>query len=134
MLKTIKTTKYLNLHELIKYVWENDITEREFKCETNSNIFVHARQNINVIANGFGIREDDLFKVEIEEEITEETMFDTLVSTYIPLGGGDIFIDVYSNHSIKDIIETDKMHGVKTERIYALIDGKLQLIWERENQ
>lgn len=129
MLKTIKTTKHLKLHELIKYAWENDIRNKSYRSDNDQ--FVKFRENGRFIS-AWELGSDVLFTVEVEEEITGDTIFDTLVSTYIPLGGGDIFIDVYSNHSIKDIIETDKMHGVETERIYALIDDKLELIWERE--
>ena len=132
MLKTIKTTKQLRLDELIRYVWENNITDREFKCETNSNIFVHARQSINVIANGFGIREDDLFPVEIEEEISEDTIFRELYSVYY--NGIESFRDVYTNASLKIIFGSDANQGIETKRVYALYKGKIQLIWERENQ
>lgn len=132
MLKTIKTTKHMRLDELIKYVWENDITDEKYESSTKTYKSVSFRDDNYMSNNGYVIGKDDLFTVEVEEEITEDTKFDTLVSVYPPLGYSlDSFVDVYTNQTINGIISEDKMIGVETERIYALIDNKLELIWER---
>ena len=122
MLKTIKRTKYLNLHELIKYVWENDVTDKDFKSETSPHVIVTATPLNNVINNGFAIEKNDLFTVEIEEEITEDTEFEFLVEVYKK--GKEYFATGYYNYELNDVIDYD------TELIYALIDGKLELIYE----
>lgn len=132
MLKTITKTKKLRLDELIKYVWDNAIYPSHFENDAGFKIHFDSIAGIK-LDNDYVHSDATVFTVEVEEKITEDIMFNTLVSTYIQLGGGDIFIDVYSNHSIKDIIETDKIHGIETERIYALIDDELQLIYKRSS-
>ena len=144
MLKTIKTTKQLRLDELIKYCIDNHIEDTTFSIGENKLM----PKDFAVISNpsyksfrvsGSGnfkitgyINKDDLFPVEVEEEITESTEFDTLVSVYPPIGySNDNFVDVYTNQTINGVISDDKMIGVETERIYALIEGKLELIYER---
>ena len=138
MLKTIKTTKYLNLCELIKYVRENKKTlfkenvTISFKTKNNNEVIFYKHGQLTL---DNWISSVDLFEVEIEEEITQDTEFENLVSTYPPLGySDDSFVDVYTNQTINRIISEDKMIGVETERIYALIEGKLELIYECDNQ
>ena len=80
MLKTIKRTKQMRLDELIKYVWENSISDKEFKSETNPHVIVYVTQDNNVLDNGYSIGENDLFPVEIEEEITENTEFESVIT------------------------------------------------------
>ena len=134
MLKTIKTTKYLNLHELIKYVWENpEIFFKDFIKETFfTNIFgsVTFYKDVGFMTNTC-IDPDELFPVEVEEEITEDTIFQELYSVYY--SGDKTFRDIYNDASINGIILEDTKQGIETERIYALYKGKIELIWERDN-
>ena len=132
MLKTIKTTKQLRLDELLKCCWDNHITSGIYN--SNKKSFVRVLDSSNVIVVGC-VSATDIFEVTYEEEITESTEFETLVSTYPPLGYScDSFVDVYTNQTINGVISDDKTVGVETERIYALINDKLELIWERDNQ
>ena len=134
MLKTIKTTKQLRLDELIKYVWENSVNEKRVFLGNHEQRVVF--DNVGgFYPSGYAYSPDTTFKVEVEEEITKDTKFDTLVSTYPPLGYScDSFVDVYTNQTINGVISDDKTVGVETERIYTIINGKLELIWERDNQ
>ena len=132
MLKTIKTTKQLRLDELIKYVWENDVTGKDFKSETSPHVIVSATQHNNVINNGFAVEKNDLFKVEIEEEIKRDTKIDRLVEVYSK--GSQLNVINHTRNSINEILSEEEKYEVKTLTIYALIDGKLELIWERDNQ
>ena len=129
MLKTIKTTKHMRLDELIKYVRENKENlfkgrvSTEFKTENNKEIIFIDNGNF-ITTNRINI--DDLFIVEVEEEITEDTKFHILVGIYFLEeieGYGSI---TYYNRSIDDVKDRE------SESIYALIDNKLELIWERE--
>ena len=124
MLKTIKTTKYLNLHELIKYVWENDVTDKDFKSETSPHVIVTATQLNNVINNGFAIEKNDLFTVEIEEEITEDTELDCVIS---------VDSDGYTSKTFNTTI--DYLNSIYSDlvQILANIDGKYRTIWERDD-
>ena len=82
MLKTIKTTKQLRLDELIKHCIDNDIEDTTYSIGENTLL----SEGFAVISNpsyksfrvsGSGnfkitgyVNKDDLFPIEIEEEIT----------------------------------------------------------------
>ena len=67
----------------------------------------------------------DLFEVEIEEEITEDTEFGLLVE--ISKDGKKHLSFTHYNFRLNQVIDCD------TKLIYALIDGKLELIWEAQD-
>lgn len=122
MLKTIKTTKYLNLHELIKYVWENSVNEKRVFLGNHEQRVVF--DNVGgFYPSGYAYSPDTIFKVEVEEEITEDTEFDCVISVD---SDGYTFktfnttID-YVNNTYSDIVQ-----------ILANIDGKYRTIWERD--
>ena len=129
MLKTIKTTKELRLDELIKYVWENH--EKIFE-HTSLRTF-ESNNNATVLFTNTGHFEtththypSDIFTVEIEEEITEDTKFEFLVEVY--KNGKESFATGYYNYELKDVIDYD------TELIYALVNGELELIYKRKEE
>ena len=144
MLKTIKTTKHMRLDELIKYCIDNDIEDTTYSIGENTLL----SEGFAVISNpsyksfrvsGSGnfkitgyVNKDDLFPVEIEEEITEDTEFETLVEIYSCKL--EINTDTHTRGSINEILsEADNSGGqVGTLKIYALIEDKLELIWECE--
>ena len=141
MLKTIKTTQYMRLDELIKHIFDNNITDKSFTSNMISEPYDLYRNKVYVHPDGTlslghdktnDITKYNSFKVEIEEEITEDTILQELYSVYY--NGIESFRDVYTNASINDIILEDGKQGIETERIYALYKGKIQLIWEREEQ
>ena len=130
MLKTIKTTKHMRLDELIKYMWENN--EKIFE-HTSLRTF-ESNNNVKVLFTNTGHFEtshthypSDIFPVEIEEEITEETVFDRLVELYRDAHDEQYRTVNYFNENINYVKDDD------TVFIYALIDNKLELIWERED-
>ena len=124
MLKTIKTTKKLNLHELIKYVWENPVKEK---------MVFHGSHDQRVVfdnvggfyPSGYAYSPDTTFSVEIEEEITEDTKFDLLLE--LCLDDGEYRTYSYINRCIGQLKDSN------TVSIYALINEKLELIWERDD-
>ena len=123
MIKTINVKKQLRLDELIKYVWDsNDI----FKGRTHIKFTSNSRNTVIFGVSGYfesdyGHDVDDTFTVEVEEEITEDTVFNTLV-------------DVNSNDEVH-IAWNDSISlydKEQTKEIHAIVNGKLQLIWEAE--
>jgi len=137
MLKTIKTTKHMRLDELIKHCIDNDIEDttysigeislmsKGFIVISNPNYkSVRVSDSGNFKIAGY-VNKVDLFPVEIEEEITEETKFDLLVEVYFY--DGEYHLQEFRNSSIGYIKDSD------TCSIHAVINGKLQLIWERED-
>ena len=123
MLKTIKTTKYLNLHELIKYVWENSVNEKRVFLGNHGQRVVF--DNVGgFYPSGYAYSPDTTFSVEIKEEITEETVFERCV---VLLESGATYTPTRCN--IKYIEE----NYVQPIQVFARVDGKLKLIWERED-
>ena len=130
MLKTIKTTKELRLDELIKYVWENDGS----LFKKHKAIMFYTKDSKSVTFDDTGHYEsnnwfdpEDLLIVEEEEEITEDTKFDLLVGVYFYDDDGRYNASTFYNRSIDDMKDSEALC------IYALINEKLELIWERED-
>ena len=133
MIKTVKVKKQFRIDELIKYVRENHVGGSHYK-----EYFSDCKEYLLRI-NGYkldyllkdetmGFQNgkypnmplDTTFTVEVEEDITEDTVFTWLVEA------SDTRIWTQANASISDV----KVE--RTKEIRALINGKLQLIWEAE--
>ncbi|NHB72707.1 hypothetical protein, partial [Staphylococcus sp. 191] len=75
----IKTKKQMNLPQLIEWAWENDVRSRMFIGSGDG-----------IVKFGIGglvtklefIDSDETFKVEVEEEITEETVIPMVLETW----------------------------------------------------
>ena len=122
MLKTIKVKKQMHLDELIKYIRDNRVREKTFRTDEHG----------NALSNALKVDEDGLietyfpnmhlnnsFTLEVEEPITEDTVFNTLV---------DVNNNDEAHIAWNDCISLyDKE---QTKEIHAIVNGKLQLIWE----
>lgn len=143
MLKTIKTTQYMRLDELIKHIFDNNITDKSFTSNMISEPYDLYRNKVYVHPDGTlslghdktnDITKYNSFKVEIEEEITEDTEFYNLQAVYLDTEKQEIKIDNLGGEwSIKDVLY-DYDDSIKCLQIYAIIDGKRELIWEREEE
>ena len=130
MLKTIKIKKQMRLDELIKYVWDND---NVFKGEGQICFEVDGQKDQGFVCfeNNMGasfstsryIELDETFTVEIEEPITEDTVFETLVEIQ-----KDEQVNLWFDTNIVTYRNAD------TSKFYALINGKLELVWERDEE
>lgn len=117
MIKTIKTKKQMRLDELIKYMWDNHLYPETFK--SNFNDFAHFDKTGKYrLIEQKGINQATKFTVEVEKEITEDTKFMWMVEA------NDTRIWNQTNASIRDVLDEE------TNEIRALINGKLELIWE----
>src|SRR5699024_10059015 len=123
MLKTIKTTKQMRLDELIKYVWDNGITNTTFK--SNYSAIVRINEYGDVSTTKF-LHRNDSYTVEIEEDINNTTIFKSVVGV---LNNDEIMLT--NMHTTIEGIQ-DRYGSMK--EIYAVIDGKLQLVWERDGE
>lgn len=124
MLKTIKTTKQLRLDELLKLCWDNHITSGIYN--SNKKSIVKVLDSSNVIVLGC-VSATDIFEVTYEEEITEDTEFELLVGVYFYDDVGSYNSTTFHNRSIDDVKDSEALC------VYALINEKLELIWERDN-
>ena len=115
MLKTITKTKQMRLDELIKYGFENNIKNKVYRSDNGKSVRFDS---------GWDIGSEDLFTVEVEEEITEDTEFEK-------------FVVIFKNKTISTPLERNikfiKKYYENIKSVYALIDGKLELIWEADN-
>ena len=129
MLKKIKTTKQMRLDELIKYIRDNRVREKTFRTDEHG----------NALSNALKVDEDGLietyfpnmhlnnsFTLEVEEEINNTTIFKSVVGV---LNNDEIMLT--NMHTTIEGIQ-DRYGSMK--EIYAVIDGKLQLVWERDEE
>ena len=126
MLKTIKVNKRMRLDELIKYAWENNIKNKLYYSDSGQIVKFLGDGNYE---SGWDFGYHDSFSVKIEEEITENTEFEELYTMMS-------FKSVYS-HDAKTIKEVKESFSISGDleflhQIYAMVDGKLQLIYVRE--
>lgn len=122
MIKTVKVKKQLRLDELIKYVWDNQLYPETFK--SNFNDFAHFDKTGKYqLIDQRGINQATKFTVEVEEEIDYGTVFEEV---YRVTKEGYVTSD--KNKSIDSCLDW-KDYQVQ---IFAMLDGKLQLIWEAE--
>ena len=122
MIKTIKVKKQLRLDELIKYVWDNHLYPETFK--SNFNDFAHFDKTGKYqLIDQRGINQATKFTVEVEEEIDYGTVFEEV---YRVTKEGYVTSD--KNKSIDSCLDW-KDYQVQ---IFAMLDGRLQLIWEAD--
>lgn len=122
MLKTIKTTKKVDFFELVKGVQTGIYKHGDYR------VIEREEGSVWVDLGGFILEEvdnkilyTDLFEVEIEEPITENTVFKCLLEI---IDGELVYIR--NKKTIKESVKDD------TDRFYALINDRLELVWERD--
>ena|SRR5699024_9055566 len=126
MLKTIKVKKDLRLDELIKYIFDNGIEDKVFPSNGGSSFDmceVRVSGSGNIKMSGY-INEHTTFTVEVEDEIDYDTIFEEV---YRVTKEGYVTSD--ENKSINECLDW-KDYQVQ---IFAMLDGKLQLIWEAKD-
>ena len=72
----IKVKKYMDLAELIQWGWDNKIKNREFYSENDKKAIFNSNGNFKPKVY---FKPEDTFTVEVEEEITEETVISRLL-------------------------------------------------------
>ena len=126
MIKTIKVKKQLRVDEFIKYIFDNGIQGTSFLAsEVAPFVQCEARVNGsgNIKMSGY-INKHTTFTVEVEEEIDYDTIFEEV---YRVTKEGVVTSD--KNKSIGECLDW-KDYQVQ---IFAMLDGKLELIWERND-
>ncbi|MDU9251165.1 hypothetical protein [Staphylococcus pseudintermedius] len=123
----IKTKKEMNLHELIKWAWENDVKGKTFKSNRGKKVKFYSIGGFNVMEPIWG---HDTFTVKAEEEITEDTKISTLIELFVS-GYGQI-IHTYYGTSIREVIgEVVKGVDALPKAFYMLNDDMtMTLIWK----
>ncbi len=125
MMVKIKKEKKMTLPELIQWGWDNPEQVKSKVFQPDSiDCFEEYREAI-FSADGRGfyfglIKDKDIFTVEIEEEVTEDTEFDCLVELNDIDG-----VQLYENDSIRELIDG-------TSRAFYILneDKTMTLIWK----
>lgn len=113
----IKTKKEMNLPELIEWAIKKDIKDEKFYSKNGCHISIDYRGHVFL----WDIRLNEIFTVETEEPITALTNLDTLVE--VRESG------IVHTHYDTSIREEERDSTVE---FHTLIEGKLVLIWDRE--
>ncbi|EKF8767532.1 hypothetical protein O0687_000675 [Staphylococcus pseudintermedius] len=123
----IKVKKEMNLHQLIQWAWENDVKGKTFKSNRGKKVKFYSIGGFNVMEPIWG---HDIFNVEVEEEITEETEIPVLVELF--MSGLDEIIHTYHRTSIGEAIgEVHKGAEALPTAFYMLNDDMtMTLIWK----
>ncbi|HHO6256127.1 TPA: hypothetical protein ACRVL0_002679 [Staphylococcus aureus] len=128
----IKVKKEMRLDELIKWAWDNPelVRGEKFYPQGKSNktyVYFHFYDGRKCILRDF-ISADDTFEVEVEEEITENTMFDRLFEVF-EVSEGEYNPTSNRNTSINESLNDDGCFPIKA--FYILNDDlTMTLIWK----
>ncbi len=122
----IKTKKEMKLPELIEWAWDNDVRSRMFIGSGDGIVKFGIG---GMVTNLEYVEADETFKVEVEEEITEDTVIPNLLEVY-KNGLGNLSVEVYKNKTIRHILEIDAFR-VDIKAFYILNDDiTMTLIWK----
>ncbi|HDG5860056.1 TPA: hypothetical protein PF291_001512 [Staphylococcus aureus] len=135
----IKVKKEMRLDELIKWAWDNPelVRGKNFypQCKSNETyVYFHLYDGRKCLINDF-ISADDTFIVEVEEEITEETVIPSVVvvrTQYFPNGSESINVTKTNNKSIKELVGSNPDNSRFKYHEFYLMNGKGlgELIWK----
>lgn len=120
----IKTKKQLNFPQLIEWAFENPELAKSKLYLTKEHDEYSPYVQFSV--DGYGVRtsqsisKDDTFTVEVEEEITEDTVFEYLINMY---RGNGTFMELDTNECINEYNVANLIE------VHAYIDGEFKLIW-----
>ncbi|HDP2749225.1 TPA: hypothetical protein P6J53_001764 [Staphylococcus aureus] len=133
----IKIKKEMTLDELIKWARENpELSQgKRYHATACINEAVYFQKNANkFITLGF-TSIDTFFVVEVEEEITEETVIPSVVvvrTQYFPNGSESINVTKTNNKSIKELVGSNPDNSRFKYHEFYLMNGKGlgELIWK----
>lgn len=116
----IKTKKQLNLPQLIEYIWDKDIKNECFRRLNRGPFeYVWVNEDSDIeFDDDILFRKNDIFEIEIEEEIDENTEFKSIVEVTTD----DLFA-FWKNESI------NTWKNKRSKEFHAYIDGEFKLIW-----
>lgn len=108
---TIKTKKEMNLPELIEWGFENDIKNAVYN--TKNGLSVKFSFDGKAVI-GYAFSKEDTFKIEVEEEITG----DTVIPRILEIGVGNL--SGYS--AVKENVSVNRIINKKNKYIYIIDD------------
>ena len=123
----IKKELEMSLGELIAWVRENHINLESYKSNFGATVDFNEFRDI-IFTNDY-IDKNDSFTVEVEEEITEETVLPVIVEIVERDVSEEAFIDYQK--TIKSILDENINAQLTTRYIYLQNDdGTMTLVWK----
>lgn len=122
----IKTTKKMNLPELLQHLMDNEELRGLFYSPTPLRGGVRVSKSGEVLVEN--VWADDTFTVEVEEIVTPATRFDELTEYIYDSNDDHHFTAEHKGANISLIIDCET-HQFKTQAIYC----KDTLIWTKEH-
>lgn len=120
---TIKTKKEMNIHQLIEWVVKEDLKDVNFYSKHGG-----SRMKINFQGRIFlwDTSLDDVFVVEIVEEITEDTKLEELFL----ITNDSLSSEKYYNYSINEVLSNNE--GYYEEQAMLILKPEPLIIWTKE--
>ncbi|MEB8150494.1 hypothetical protein NGH32_07235 [Staphylococcus xylosus] len=119
----IKTKKQLNLPQLIEWAWDNGVRNVTFRGLDKKGYVVSISINDKgEFTSDWRISKNDLFTVEVEEEITEETPLPMVIEC-----DEDLSFWVFEDITLKNLHEYRCVK--ETTKYYRDTDENMHLIW-----
>lgn len=123
----IKTKKEMNLLQLIEWAWENNIENKTFVASEGGAVKFVYKGGFKTLMI---VDSDETFKVEVEEEITEETVIPMVLETW-EYYNGSLNAGLRYEYSIKGALDDNEFKGITTHAFYMLNDdASMTLIWK----
>ncbi|PTF09196.1 hypothetical protein BUY41_02450 [Staphylococcus cohnii] len=123
----IKQKKTMNLPQLIEWAYHQGSDVRDEKIKSESMTITFSEIGTPHIETKFHfLQVDELFTVEVEEEITEDTKFKHLIEIE-----QDDTCYMWLNTSVSAEKQVNNCKNLSKE-FHAYIDGEFKLIWTRE--
>ena len=128
----IKREVEMTLPELIEWGLENGIKNKKFTSNRLSSKHVDFDSNGGVGFSGFySYLLEDTFTVEIEEEVTEDTILPKCLEISFDRKSGRDIAVVYENCSVKQLTDRNPEHLLDIRTIHLVNDdGTVKLIWK----
>ena len=132
---SVKTKKQLTLPQLIEWAWDNDVRNLSFRGHDEKG----RTASVSIDENGeftsdWRISKDQIFTIEVEEEITEDTKIPKLMTTFkkTTLEGGIGYqrVRIDENYPIKLMLNRTESHGEPVEALHIVNDDSTHtLLW-----
>lgn len=121
----IKKEVEMTLPELIQWSWKSRITEKAFYSNIDGgSVYFDMVQNISIEHE---IAVDETFTVEIEEEVTDNTVLHVALELYYNTYSGEVCSTIHRSKSINEII-TNNQDEFKTKCLYLVLEDMSMLM------
>lgn len=122
MIQSITTKVQMTLVELCQYIIDHELRDKFYVSSYGNEVEANIHGEIRM--DGYFTGEDK-FDAEVELEITEDTVFTDVV---VIASGGILNLEPSNSYTIKGILHRYD----QVRQIHAVVDSKLELIWEQE--